>query len=189
MTESNTLTEYLNIFSYNFRRLRYHHKQTQEFISLSVGITEPTINDFEQGKRVTLTTVALISDHFKVRLSDFYKDKEYNQEILPLLKLSFVGVDLIPDELRVSFLNYFLGTEIVSQSDFKRWVNYLEYRRSIFLVQRGGILNKFSRLGVGEKFHYDGRHHAFLFDLVSNTNNGVYLLSNKSGTHNCTRIC
>ena len=183
------LIEYLDIFAYNFRRLRYLHRQTQEYIARQTGLSEVTVNTFELGNTVTLTTVALIADHFKVRLSDFYKDREYSQEVLTLLKLPFVNVSSVPDELQNSFLNFFLDSDLVSQADFRRWIDYLEYRRAIYLVERSGIVNKFNKLVVGKRFHYDGRHHAFLFDLVSNTKEGTYLLSNKSGTHNCTRLC
>lgn len=189
MRENNTLLEYYDIFSYNFRRLRYHHKQTQQLISIQTNLTEPTINAFELGRNVTLTTVATIADHFKVNLAEFLKEKEYNEDIIPLLKLKFVDIDLIPDDLKNSFNNFFLEQRVVIREDFLRWVNYLEYKRIIYLANRNEIVGKFNKLVKGGVFHYNGRHHAFLFDFISNQKEGVYILSNKSGTHNCRKIC
>lgn len=189
MKENNILLEYFDIFSYNFRRLKYIHRQTQEYISDKTEINRVTIMMLETGKMVSLNTILFMATHFGVNLSEFTKEKEYDTEVQLLLKLSFVELTYIPDSLKNSFLNFFLGRDVVSQADFKRWIDYLEYRRAVYLVKRGGILNKFNNLKTGERFHYDGRHHAFLFDLVSNTKEGTYLLSNKSGTHNCTKIC
>lgn len=187
--DSGLLKEYYNIIAYNFRRLRWLHKQTHEQITDLCGVARQELGALENEKRCSLPTLIALAVHFKVNLAEFVKERMYPRSyLIGLRKKQYVTVNDIPKDMRIDFFNFFASdVTSVPTSFFLTWINHLNYKRTMFKIKRHVIERKIEELKVGESFEYQKKDHLYIFYYICGANIGGFELRIYSN-YVCKRI-
>jgi hypothetical protein len=153
------------------------------------GIARQELNAVENEKRCSLQTLITLAVHFNVTLSDFVKERTYPyQYLISLRKKPYIVIGDIPKHMRIDFFNFF-ASEVTSvpTAYYLTWVNHLEYKRSIFKINRSVLEKKIESLNIGDSFQYSSKDHLYIFNYICGANIGGFELRLYSN-YICKRI-
>lgn len=185
------LKEYVKIISYNFRRLRYLHDHTHEYISECTEMSPMTINRIENAEMCSLQTAISLATHFKVTLNELTTDKNFDDDTLyKLQKMEFVPIYAIPQNLRDNLFNYIAEeNDLIPRIIYIGWIDHIEFR-GWKGGKKGGVkdIEIISKLKDGESSKYQKENHVSVLNYIYRADPKKFTLRKKQETYLCTRI-